>query len=181
MKHSFIKKIQAMKTQTILSTMLLVLFSMCIQAQGNFVLNPNGEKDLAAVSEYMKAIQSKDPSQIEKIHASDVVGYGPRWNSPRNHQQIVEAFINVWESVSDFRYDRVRMLPVTVLGDEIPEYNGNWVLTWSVFVGKDRTTGKEVMIDLHETLKIDKGKIIMKVTYYNELDAMIQTGQYTGD
>ncbi|RPA69221.1 hypothetical protein EF405_05290 [Cyclobacteriaceae bacterium YHN15] len=37
MKHSFIKKIQAMKTQTILSTMLLVLFSMCIQAQGKMI------------------------------------------------------------------------------------------------------------------------------------------------
>lgn len=170
-----------MKTQTIISTMLLVLFSMCLQAQGNFVLNPNGEKDLSAVNEYMKAIQSKDPGQIEKIHASDVVGYGPRWNSPRNHQQIVAAIKNIWESASEFRYDRVRMLPVTVSGDEIPEYNGNWVMVWSVFVGKEKTTGKEVMIDVHEALKILNGKIIMKVTYYNELDTMIQTGQYTGD
>jgi hypothetical protein len=52
---------------------------------------------------------------------------------------------------------------------------------WTVFVGKERTTGKEVLLDIHEVLKIDNGKIIGKLTYYNELDTMIQSGQYTGD
>ncbi|MFN3761229.1 MAG: nuclear transport factor 2 family protein [Algoriphagus aquaeductus] len=170
-----------MKKPNIISTLLLILISMSIHAQGNFKINPNGEKDLAAVNEYMIAVQSKDPLQIENIHATDVVGYGPRWNSPRTRQQIVDSFNYIWGSLSEFRYERVRMLPVTVLGDEISEYNGNWVMVWSVFVGKEKTTGKEFMLDIHEALKIDKGKVIGKLTYYNELDTMIQTGQYTGD
>lgn len=168
-----------MKKPNIISTLLLILISMSIQAQGNINVNPNGEKDLAAVNEYLKAVYSRDPSQIENIHTSDVVGYGPRWNSPRTRQQIVQSYLYIWESASEFRYDRVRMLPVTVSGDEIQEYNGNWVMVWAVFVGKERTTGKEILLDIHEALKIDNGKIIGKVTYYNELDTMIQTGQYS--
>lgn len=170
-----------MKKLNIISTLLLILISMSIQAQGNFKINPNGDKELAAVNEYLKAVFSREPSQIENIHASDVVGYGPRWNSPRTRQQIVDSYNYIWESASEFRYDRVRLLPVTISGDEIPEYNGNWVMVWAVFVGKERTTGKEIMLDIHEALKIENGKIIGKVTYYNELDTMIQTGQYTGD
>ncbi len=168
-----------MKKLNIISTILLVLISMSIHAQGNFKVNPNGEKDLAVANEYMQAFLSRDASKLENIHASDVVGYGPRWNSPRNRQQIVQATSSIWESSSEFRYDRVRMLPVTVSGDEIPEYNGNWVMVWAVFVGKEKTTGKEVLVDVHEVLKIDNGKIISKLTYYNELDTRIQLGQYT--
>ncbi|GMQ28375.1 nuclear transport factor 2 family protein [Algoriphagus confluentis] len=170
-----------MKKLNIILTTLLILISISIQAQGNFKVNPKGEKDLETVNEYMMAIQSRDPNQIENIHASDVVGYGPRWNSPRDRQQIVDSFNYIWGSLSEFRYERVRLLPVTISGDEIKEYNGNWVMVWAVFVGKEKTTGKEFMLDIHEALKIHKGKVISKLSFYNELDTMIQTGQYTGD
>lgn len=170
-----------MKKLNIISTMLLIMISMSIHAQGNFKVNPNGEKDLAVVKEYEQAIYSRDSKKIENIHASDVVGYGPRWDSPRNRDQIVQAFKNIWEFASDLRYDRPRMLAVTVSGDEIPEYNGNWVMVWAVYVVKEKTSGKEIQLDVHEALKIDKGKIIGKLTYYNELDQMIQMGLYPGN
>lgn len=117
-----------MQKLNIISTLLLILTSMSIQAQGNFKINPNGDKDLVAVNEYLEAVYSRDPNQIENIHASDVVGYAPRWNSPRTRQQIVDSYNYIWESTSEFRYDRVRMLPVTISGDKIQEYNGNWMM-----------------------------------------------------
>jgi len=53
------------------------------------------------------------------------------------------------------------------------------IFVWGIFLGKEKSTGKDVSLDVHETLKIKNGKIKGKITYYNELDGMIQVGQYT--
>ena len=54
-------------------------------------------------------------------------------------------------------------------------------MVWSVFAGIEKTTGRKFIIDVHGALKIDNGKIIGNLNYYNELETMIQTGQYTVD
>jgi len=169
-----------MKTHFILSTMLLVMFSMTIQAQqGKFAVNPNGAKDEALVREYVNAITSRNAAQLGQIHASDYLGYGPKWDSPQSREKMLQNVQNIWDNFDNIKYDRIRMISVNVSKDEIPEYNGNWVFVWGVFQGKEKSTGKEVSLDVHETLKIENEKIKLKVTYYNELDGMIQAGQYT--
>jgi hypothetical protein len=167
-----------MKKLIFIPTMLLILFSMTIQAQGNFVLNPNGEKDQAVVRAYIQAMTSRNAAQLGQTHAPDYLGYGPRWDSPQSREKMLQNVQDIWDNYDNIRYDRIRMISVNVSKDEIPEYNGNWVFVWGVFLGKEKATGKEVSLDVHETLKIENGKIRGKVTYYNELDGMIQAGQY---
>ncbi|WP_291783914.1 nuclear transport factor 2 family protein [Cecembia sp.] len=170
-----------MKTQTILSTMLLVLFSMCLQAQGNFVLNPNGEKDLAVVRDYINTISSKNAAQLGQTHASNYVEFGPRWDSPGTKDDMIRNIKSIWDMTSEVKYDRTRMISVNVSGDEIPEYNGNWVFLWSVFIGKSKDSGKEIYLDIHQTFKIENGLITLSLVYYNELDSRLQQGVWDGD
>jgi hypothetical protein len=156
------------------------MFSMTIQAQqGKFAVNPNGAKDEAVVREYVNAMTSRNEAQISQIHAQNYLGYGPRWDTPQSHERMLQNVQSIWYNYDNIKYDRIRMISVNVSKDEIPEYNGNWVFVWGVFLGKEKSTGKEVSIDVHEALKIENGKITGKVTYYNELDGMIQVGQYT--
>jgi hypothetical protein len=162
-----------MKTSIILSTMLLLIFSMTIQAQhGNFVINPNGAKDEAVVREYVNAMTSRNAVQVSQLHAPDYLGYGPRWDSPQSREKMLQNVQSIWDNYDNIRYDRIRMISVNISKDEIPEFNGNWVFVWGIFLGKEKSTGKEVLLDVHEMLKIENGNIKGKVTYYNELDGM---------
>ncbi|TVP53197.1 MAG: nuclear transport factor 2 family protein [Mongoliibacter sp.] len=169
-----------MKTSIFISIMLLALFSLTIQAQSNFVINPDGDKDQAVVNAYMEAMRSKDPSQLGKQHADNYVGYGPRWESPETKKDMIQHIQSIWERMDNIRHDRIRMLSVTISGDEVPEFNGNWVFVWGIFVANDKSSGKEISLDIHQIFKVRDGKIIGAVVYYNELDGMIQTGQYAG-
>lgn len=171
-----------MKTSIILSTMLLVMFSMTIQAQhGIFTINPNGAKDVAVVKEYFNAITSRNSAQLGKTHATNYVEYGPRWESPGNREDMIRNINNICDMSSEIRYDRIRMMSVNVSRDEIPEYNGNWVFVWGVFFGKSKETGKEIFLDIHQTFKIENGMITLSVVYYNELDSRMQQGVSVGD
>ncbi|MCH6201273.1 nuclear transport factor 2 family protein [Aquiflexum sp. LQ15W] len=170
-----------MKKLIFIPTMLLILLSMTIQAQGNFVLNPNGEKDQAVIRAYIQAMTSRNAAQLGQTHAANYVEFGPRWDSPGTKDDMIRNIKSIWDMTSEVRYDRTRMISVNVSGDEIPEYNGNWVFLWSVFIGKSKDSGKEVYLDIHQTFKIENGLITLSVVYFNELDSRMQQGVWDGD
>lgn len=170
-----------MKTPIFLSTLLLMLFTFTVHAQNKITPNPNGSKDEAVVRSYMEAVLSRDPDKLERNHADGYMGYGPRWNSPETKADMIRNIKTIWDGFTDISYDRVRLASMTVTGDQEPLLNGNWVFSWSIFKGKDKISGKEISIDVHQTYKIENGKIVLSTVYYNQLDYLIQSGQYTGN
>lgn len=170
-----------MKTPIFLSTLLLMLFTFTVYAQNKITPNPNGSKDEAVVRSYMEAVLSRDPAKLERNHADGYMGYGPRWNSSETKADMIRNIKTIWDGFTDISYDRVRLASMTVTGDEETLLNGNWVFSWSIFKGKDKISGKEISIDVHQTYKIENGKIVLSTVYYNQLDYLIQSGQYTGN
>jgi hypothetical protein len=136
---------------------------------------------MALVKAYLNAISTRNTTQLGQTHAANYVEFGPRWNSPGTKQTMMQNVKNIWDMTSEVRYDRIRMVSVSVSGDELPEYNGNWVFVWGVFVGKSKDGDKEVFLDIYQTFKIENGLITLSLVFFNEFDSRIQQGLVTGD
>ena len=132
------------------------------------------KKHLALAKKYMEAVETGNVSTMDSLLADNYKGYGPsvsdstdKTNAIQNWKHNVE---NLYESI---KYARHKELAVTV-----SEGNGqgDWVLNWALLTIKYKDGRGPVDVYVSAIYRIENGKIVHSITFYNEADALRQLG-----
>ena len=136
------------------------------------VANPNAEKDIKLVSDYVNALTSGDLDKAKSLATDNYVGYGP---APTDSATIDQT-ISGWKENSTRQSNRtINFVPATfkvTSGDN----QGEWVSLWGEYSFTEN--GKDVKFPFQYTAHVTDGKIDKDLIYYDRLYIM-QTLGYT--
>lgn len=158
-----------------LTAMCFFLLSAYSYAQTASV-NPNAEKDIQVLKNFFEAMDNDDYQKVNSLIHDDYMGFGPRYNSPENKADVIENLKAIRQGNEGGERGNERYISITINNDVNESVNGNWVLYWGWITLKNRETGKDFTIDVHQASKIQDGKVMSSVVYYNEYDALKQVG-----
>lgn len=157
-----------MKTKHVLFALLLLPFLLnCSSESGS------SQEDVAIVEKYIKAVETLDYTTMENLLADDYTGFGPSYNDSTNKEQALENWkFNVEHFYKEIEYRKIQAAPVTISSGP---NKGNWVSSWAelsiTYLNNDN-----IIIWANTVYKVEDGKIVKSLTFYNEADAYRQLG-----
>jgi hypothetical protein len=155
MKHLFI---------TVLATALLL---SCSQ-------QPSGSKNVELIDRYVEAVESLDYETMESLLSEDYIGLGPSFGDTIYKTEAIANLKRNFEDLYErIDYDRSRNLAVTV--PDGPD-QGEWVSNWAELTVVYKIDKKKVKIWANSIYRIEQGKIVKSMTFYNEADVLEQLG-----
>ena len=110
---------------------------------------------------------------MESLLDDSYYGYGPSYgDSIGKEQAVVHWKQNVKNLYKKIKYNKSRNIAVTI---KTGNNKGEWVSNWGELhiVYKD---DRHVTLWANTIYKIDNGKIVKSLTFYNEADALKQLG-----
>jgi len=131
------------------------------------------KEDVALVQKYVKAVENLDYNTMDSLLADNYKGYGPSYGDSIGKKQAVANWkYNVKNLYKSIHYNRSRTISVTL---KTGNNRGDWVSNWGELhiVYKN---GKAVTLWANTVYKVEKGKIVKSITFYNEADALKQLG-----
>lgn len=136
------------------------------------VANPNAEKDIKIVSDYVNALVAGDLDKAKSLATNNYVGYGPS----ATDSATIDQTITGWKENNARQSNRiVKFVPETfkvTSGDS----QGEWVSLWGQYSFTEN--GKDVKFPFQYTAHLTDGKIDKDLTYYDRL-SILQTLGYT--
>ena len=140
---------------------------------GKKELSETAKSNLELVKKMVQAFENEDIDALKEIYSTDLVSYGPRYEPEYSYDTIM-AFNEEWFKGADsIKFDIINMLPETV--DE-GDLTGDWVLLWANVSWFDLEAGKKIKIMFHAPMRIEDGKIVFEVDYWNQWDVFKQLG-----
>jgi hypothetical protein len=161
-------KIITMK-KVILFFCVVVLVSSCNDKEQGV-----NTDNISVVQKYVQAVESKNADAMAALLSDDYMGYGPSFSDSINKADAIANWKNVAENLYDsIQYTRSINFAAKVTDGPRP---GDYVVDWSSL----RITYKDgrgpVYLYVNAVYRIEKGKITMSRTFYDEADAYRQLG-----
>lgn len=146
----------------------LLLSPLLFSCQGN----PHAA-NIALAQQYVEAVEDLDYAVMENLLADNYEGYGPSVGDSIGKEAALESWKkNVSELYEKIEYVRSQFAGVTI--SEGPN-QGDWVANWAE-LKIDYKDGESVTIWVNTNYKIENGKIVRSITFYNEADVLEQLG-----
>lgn len=125
------------------------------------------------VKQYVEAVENLDYNAMENLLAENYEGYGPSAGDTIQKDAAVASWKkNVADLYEKIEYTRSQFAGVTI--SEGPN-QGDWVANWAE-LKIDYKDGESVTIWANTNYKIENGKIVRTITFYNEADVLEQLG-----
>jgi len=148
--------------------LLLLVLTGCSQH------HENEQKNLKVVQQYIEAVESLDYDAMGSFLDENYMGYGPSYGDSINKTQAVAGWKKSAESLYEhIKYNKSRNIAVSVPDGE---NKGDWVSNWAELHIKYKDNLGEVNLWANTVYKIENGKIVKTITFYNEADALEQLG-----
>jgi hypothetical protein len=132
--------------------------------------------NIAVTKRYMQAVETNNVAAMDSLLADNYMGYGPSVGDSVNKADALANWKynaqNLYESV---KYSRYQNIAVTTT-EEDEALPGDWVSNWANVTIKYKDGRGPVNIMVNAVYKIENGKIVRSLTFYNEADAMRQLG-----
>ena len=134
--------------------------------------NPH-EANIEVVKQYVEAVESLDYNVMEDLLAETYEGYGPSsTDTIRKAAAVTSWKKNVEDLYGKIEYSRSQFAGVTI--PDGPN-KGNWVANWAE-LKIEYKNGESVTIWSNTNYKVENGKIVRSLTFYNEADVLEQLG-----
>ncbi len=130
-------------------------------------------ENVQLVEAYVKSVEAMDFDAMTAYLDDSYLGIGPSFGDSIDKTQAVENWkYNLENLYRKIEYTKSRFAAVT-----IPEGDaqGDWVANWAELTITYRD-GKSVTLLANSNYKVENGKIIQSITFYNEADALRQLG-----
>ena len=138
------------------------------------VHEPSVKNNVELIDRYVQAVEELDYKTMEDLLAEDYIGLGPSYgDSIKKPEAIANLKKNIEDLYESIDYERSRNLAVTV--PDGPD-QGEWVSNWAELTIVYKGSQKPVKIWANSIYKIDQGKIVKSMTFYNEADVLEQLG-----
>jgi hypothetical protein len=136
--------------------------------------------NLAIAKRYMNAVESNNIAAMDSLLADNYMGYGPSFGDSVNKANALANWKYTAETLYEsVKYTRYQNIAVTAKeGDEAAP--GDWVSNWANLTIKYKDGRGPVNLMVNAVYKIENGKIVRSLTFYNEADALRQLGYATG-
>ncbi|MEJ2113655.1 MAG: hypothetical protein P8X62_08215 [Flavobacteriaceae bacterium] len=169
MKSFLLLILKTNKLKLLGSTLLLILvLTSCSQD------NKVEQKNLTVVQQYIDAVESLDYRTMESFLDENYMGYGPSYGDSINKTDAVASWKKSAETLYEsIKYNKSRNIAVTVPDGE---NKGDWVSNWAELNITYKDNLGEVNLWANTVYKIENGKIVKTLTFYNEADALEQLG-----
>lgn len=153
-----------------ISFMLLFIFLVTNCSQNNKV----EENNVAIIQKYIDAVEAMDYVTMESLLDDNYVGYGPSFGDSINKEQAVISWKKSVETLYEsINYNKSRNIAVTVPDGE---NKGDWVSNWAELHIKYKEDTGDITVWANSVYKIENGKIIKSISFYNEADVLEQLG-----
>jgi limonene-1,2-epoxide hydrolase len=134
----------------------------------------NHDANIAIVKQYVKAVENLDYTAMEAMLADNYQGYGPSVGDTITKAAAVESWKkNVEDLYEKIEYTRSQFAGVTIA--EGPN-KGDWVANWAELNIEYKDGEGKVTVWANSNYKIENGKIVKSITFYNEADILRQLG-----
>ena len=138
--------------------------------------NKNESQSLVIAKKYMEAVETNNVAVMDSLLADNYMGYGPSVGDSTNKAAALENWkynaANLYESI---KYTRHQNIAVTVTEEDEAD-PGNWVSNWAYLIIKYKDGRGPVTVMVNAVYKIENGKIVRSLTFYNEADVLRQLG-----
>lgn len=153
--------------QLLFAVLLLTFIVSCVQ--------PTLDKEnVKLVDQYVQAVENLDYETMEGLLAEDYLGLGPSYgDSIRKPEAVANLKRNIESLYQSIDYDRSRNIAVSI--PDGPD-KGEWVSNWAELTIVYKKDQQQVKIWANTIYKIDQGKIVKSMTFYNEADVLEQLG-----
>jgi hypothetical protein len=155
------------------STFTLFFISLCLAACTDSGRKKEAE-NIAVVERYIKAVESKNTEAMSELLADDYIGYGPSVADSTNKEQALASWKDVAENLYEkIEYQRTVNIAATVTEGKNP---GEYVSDWAYLKITYKDGRGPVMLTMNAVYRIEKGKINLSRSFYNEADVLRQLG-----
>jgi len=154
---------------------LIIIASIAIGFISCTNSDDNKQKEhLAIAKKYMEAVETGNVATMDSLLADNYKGYGPSVGDSTNKADAIKSWKdnveNLYESI---KYDRHKELAVTVTEGNA---QGDWVLNWALLSIKYKDGRGPVHVYVSAVYRLENGKIVHSITFYNEADVLRQLG-----
>lgn len=157
-----------MKTLKTLSIALILFIGQVTSAQESsfndrVTQNPNADKDLQVVSDYLDAIVNNKLEKAKSLLADNFVLNGPSDGDTETKAEVISN----WEETHKVRTNQENEFVVNTWRVLEGEYLGDWVSVWGTYSFTENS--QDIKLPYHLTAKVADGKIQNAIIYYNNL------------
>ena len=134
----------------------------------------NHDANISVVKQYVEAVENLDYTAMEGLLAENYEGYGPSAGDTIRKVAAVENWKqNVENLYQKIEYTRSQFAGVTI--EEGPNA-GYWVANWAELHINYKDGQGSVTVWANSNYKVENGKIVKSLTFYNEADVLRQLG-----
>jgi hypothetical protein len=153
-----------------MKNLLLIFFVLIVVGCGS----KNHDANIIVVKQYVEAVENLDYAAMENLLADNYQGYGPSAGDTISRETAVENWkMNMADLYQKIEYTRSQFAGVTIA--EGPN-QGDWVANWAE-LNIDYKDGRgSVTVWANSNYKVENGKIVKSITFYNEADVLRQLG-----
>jgi hypothetical protein len=153
---------------SVLIISVLALFIGCNNASNNNATN------VAVVEKYIKAVETEDYDVMASLLDENYLGLGPSITDSIGRDAALanwqENVANLYDKIV---YERSQTAPIFI--NDGPN-KGEWVANFAELKITYQGDKGSVIIWANTNYKIENGKIVRSLTFYNEADALRQLG-----
>ncbi|MBC6365409.1 nuclear transport factor 2 family protein [Algoriphagus sp. AK58] len=130
-------------------------------------------ENVKLVEGYVNAVEAMDFEAMSNYLDENYLGMGPSYGDSITKAQAVESWkYNIENLYEKIEYTKSKFAAVTIPDGDA---KGEWVANWAelTITYKD---GNSVKLLANSNYKVENGKIVQSITFYNEADALRQLG-----
>lgn len=134
----------------------------------------NHDANIAVVKQYVEAVENLDYAAMEDLLADNYQGFGPSVGDTIGKIAAVESWKkNVEDLYEKIEYTRSQFAGVTITDGP---NQGDWVANWAELNIEYKDGEGRVTVWANSNYRIENGKIVKSITFYNEADVLRQLG-----
>jgi len=135
--------------------------------------NQKNAANVQLVENYVKSVEAMDFDAMNTYLDESYLGVGPSFGDSINKTQAVESWkYNLENLYQKIEYTKSKFAAVTI---QEGDAQGDWVANWAELTITYQD-GKSVILLANSNYKVENGKIVQSITFYNEADALRQLG-----
>ena len=159
--------------QLFIFSVALLLLAGCTPQADTKVVDETAKQNVELIKKMLTAYENEDIETIKEVYAPNCMSIGPRHDQVDTTLSWIEDNMNWFESSDSIKFDIIKLLPQTV--DE-GDLAGDWVLAWVNIYWYDIKAEKKLIAMWHTPFRIEDGKIVYEVSYWNQWDVYKQLG-----
>jgi len=155
--------------QLILIATITIGFISCTSSADN-----KQKENLAIAKKYMEAVETGNAATMDSLLADNYKGYGPSVSDSTNKADAIKN----WKYNVENLYEYIKYTRHKELAETVTEGNaqGDWVLNWALLTIKYKDGRGPVDVYVSTAYRVENGKIVHSITFYNEADVLRQLG-----